>query len=175
MRKTINGFTIVELLIVVVVIAILASISVVAYTGIQDRARRSKVDDDIRNFISVIESARHSTGKNFIAITGSNYTAGPCVSKPAGTDLAALPNSDTCIAAYASALSALSAAAGVSLGDVRDPWGRPYKIDENEGESGNCLKDTVAMYALPHNGSAYHPWVGTNNIPRGGFSGCPTP
>lgn len=36
-----QGFTIVELLIVIVVIAILAAISVVAYTGIQDRARTS--------------------------------------------------------------------------------------------------------------------------------------
>ncbi len=36
-----KGFTIVELLIVIVVIAILAAISIVAYTGIQDRARTS--------------------------------------------------------------------------------------------------------------------------------------
>ncbi len=36
-----KGFTIVELLIVIVVIAILAAISIVAYTGIQNRARAS--------------------------------------------------------------------------------------------------------------------------------------
>jgi prepilin-type N-terminal cleavage/methylation domain-containing protein len=36
-----RGFTIVELLIVFVVIAILAAITAVAYSGIQDRARTS--------------------------------------------------------------------------------------------------------------------------------------
>lgn len=38
-----SGFTIVELLIVVVVIAILAAITVVAYTGIQNRTYDSGI------------------------------------------------------------------------------------------------------------------------------------
>ena len=41
------GFTIVELLIVIVVIAILAAISVVAYNGIQNRAADSAVVSDL--------------------------------------------------------------------------------------------------------------------------------
>jgi prepilin-type N-terminal cleavage/methylation domain-containing protein len=44
-----RGFTIVELLIVVVVIAILASITIVSYTGIQNRAHDSVVQGDIQN------------------------------------------------------------------------------------------------------------------------------
>jgi prepilin-type N-terminal cleavage/methylation domain-containing protein len=43
MRKTTSGFTIVELLVVIVVIAILAAITVVAYNGIQTRANDSKI------------------------------------------------------------------------------------------------------------------------------------
>ena len=39
MQKRISGFTIVELLIVIVIIAILAAISIVVYSGMQNRSR----------------------------------------------------------------------------------------------------------------------------------------
>ena len=49
MKKTTSGFTIVELLIVIVVIAILAAISIVAYTGIQSRAKTSSAQTAAAN------------------------------------------------------------------------------------------------------------------------------
>lgn len=52
-RQKIKGFTIVELLIVIVVVGILAAISIVAYNGIQQRSRASA----IANGISSIEKA----------------------------------------------------------------------------------------------------------------------
>lgn len=47
MRKTISGFTIVELLIVIVVIGILAAITIVAYNGVQSRAKAAGVQSDL--------------------------------------------------------------------------------------------------------------------------------
>lgn len=48
MQKSRSGFTIVELLIVIVVIAILAAISVVAFTGIQSRAKAAAISQELK-------------------------------------------------------------------------------------------------------------------------------
>ena len=53
-----KGFTIVELLIVVVVIGILAAIVTVAYTGISRNARDVSVQSDLKNFSKVVELYR---------------------------------------------------------------------------------------------------------------------
>src|SRR5665647_2352154 len=44
-----RGFTVVELLIVIVVIGILAAITIVAYNGIQQRARVAVLQSDVKN------------------------------------------------------------------------------------------------------------------------------
>ena len=58
MKSTQNGFTIVELLIVVVVIGILAGISIVAYNGIQERARLTLIKSELNNAAKRTETYR---------------------------------------------------------------------------------------------------------------------
>jgi prepilin-type N-terminal cleavage/methylation domain-containing protein len=58
-----TGFTIVELLIVIVVIAVLAAISIVAYNGIQNRANDTVVRADLRNFANKVQQYNAQNGQ----------------------------------------------------------------------------------------------------------------
>ena len=64
MNKQRSGFTLVELLIVIVVIAILASISIVAYQGIQSRARDSQLLQDVKTIAKAMEMYYADKGVN---------------------------------------------------------------------------------------------------------------
>lgn len=57
-----TGFTIVELLIVIVIIGILAAITIVAYNGIQQRARDSARTSDISAIQKALELYRADNG-----------------------------------------------------------------------------------------------------------------
>ena len=71
------AFTIVELLIVVVVIAILAAITIISYTGIQQRANNVSIMTAVNQTIKVIQSYVSTTGKAPGASTSClTYTSG---------------------------------------------------------------------------------------------------
>lgn len=59
-----KGFTIVELLIVIVVIGILAAITIVAFNGIQDRARTASLQSDTTNAGKTLETFRLDPANN---------------------------------------------------------------------------------------------------------------
>jgi len=72
-HKQQTGFTIVELLIVIVVIAILAAIVIVAYSGIQDKARYSAMQQDLSSLNKAIQLYYVDNGSYpFSGATGGN-------------------------------------------------------------------------------------------------------
>lgn len=73
MKKSTSGFTIVELLIVIVIIAILAAITIVTYNGIQERARYSSMKSDITTINKAILMYYADNGTYPTATPGSSY------------------------------------------------------------------------------------------------------
>lgn len=131
MLKKQNGFTIVELLIVIVIIGILAAITVVAYNGIQQRAKNQQASSDLANLAKAIHLARINDGKVLKDVTGSACTG-------CGTQ-----------ATYELTLDRIGTASGVNLSALKagNPWGSKYSIDENELENmavnGGCNRDAI--------------------------------
>jgi prepilin-type N-terminal cleavage/methylation domain-containing protein len=87
MRKSTSGFTIVELLIVIVVIAILATISIVAYSGIQQRARNTRIMAAVKSYEKAV-LAYVAVNGSYPAISraclGANYPSNQCWNGPNG-------------------------------------------------------------------------------------------
>lgn len=70
----IKGFTIPELIVVIAVIGILASIVIVNYNGVQKRGQDAAVQSDLQGAIDLLEGYRtRSTPRNFPS-TASNFT-----------------------------------------------------------------------------------------------------
>ena len=174
------GFTIVELLIVIVVIGILAVITIVAFGTIQDRAQASKINADVSSLAKAMNAAKVNTGDNLLVVTAAlgaqNNGAGRgCWSKASGTDLATLVKTDSCWTDYFSALQILSDASGINVTKLLDPWGRPYYIDQNEGENigGNlCVQDKASVYQLPHVTGAANDNASYRRLVPNTTSGC---
>ncbi|MES2876210.1 MAG: type II secretion system protein [Patescibacteria group bacterium] len=110
-----QGFTIVELLIVIVVIGILAAITMVAFNAVQSQARTNRVNSDL----SALKKAMLT------------YKASASELPPVGDSWNYATNPPTC-STWDAVRTALS---GVGIGgtiSTTDPWGNCYGYDDND-------------------------------------------
>lgn len=169
--RTQQGFTIVELLIVVVVIGILAALVLNSFSKAQDDARVAKVKNDITVLNKAVQNARTNTSKTFREISGSGCTSCACPYLNGDTTpYNTLSKTHNCWVRYYATLDAVASAAMTNLDQLKDgdPWGSPYGIDENEGEFSDnpCRKDSLRSFGKSSNtnggttfGWAYLPFV----------------
>ncbi len=80
--KNQSGFTIVELLIVIVIIGILAAITIVAYNSIQERGRYSAIQQDINSLNKAIQLYYADNGYYPYSGTTSGNVSGSTLAIP---------------------------------------------------------------------------------------------
>lgn len=77
MRKSASGFTIIELLIVIIVIGIIASISVISYNGVQTRTNNANRAAQLQAWQSVFE--RYKAKKGVLPLATTTNGTGFCL------------------------------------------------------------------------------------------------
>lgn len=175
---TSRGFTVVELLIVIVVIGILAAISIVTYGGVQQNARDKSISSDLDNVAG--EITRYSVNNAGMLGTAIQWYSGGAVNPniqavpTAGNVIDVVATStDYCIRGYnpsanknsitnsyakgstdlACATMPASAAAGGTGGAIVGWW----KFNGNANSSVNTLSDGVVTGAVPTTGQNTQP------------------
>lgn len=140
--KVRGGFTIVELLIVIVVIAILAAITIVAYTGIQDRAKQAAV-----------QSAASQASKKVAAYAVDSADLYP---QDEATFLSATSTVDTTEIDYVYLVSPDRKHYCVSATNIANPTLSSAVSDTSGGTvAGRCVRNLSSNPSLESNTSGY--------------------
>ena len=112
---------------------LLSSMVMSSLNDARDRARLAKVQTDFKQIERLILEAQLNTNEYLKDITNSGCSYCACSATSGGLD------SLSCSGRWEASIDAIVLAAGedVSVAErfYRDPWGYPYLLDENEGES----------------------------------------
>lgn len=116
-----NGFTIVELLVVIVVIGILAGLTIVAYNGVQRGAVESSMKTELRSGSKLVETK---------FLTNGQYPS----------DLVALNNGQTLVASSGSTYTYNTSGTGYCLAITNSKTPNRYKVTSSDTsiQAGSC-------------------------------------
>ena len=134
------GFTIVELLIVIVVIGILAAITITAFNGVQNRAKTNRVNSELSSIRKAMLS--YKAMSNELPPTGDswNFDTNP----PSCTSMNTLETSLR-TAGIASSIAKL------------DPWGNCWGYDDNDCNTSSAVGAQTFIRSVGPDGTSYTP------------------
>jgi len=146
LNKKSRGFTLIELLVSIAIMGLLSSIVIASVSAAKTKSNTAKAKMEMNQIVRAITMAQREKEAYLLTITGSGCS--DCSGRGGG-DYRNTPTSNAFYIAWASAISKIELAAnGLAIGIsniTRDPWGTPYSLDENEGESGDsdCRYDIL--------------------------------
>jgi len=153
--QTHKAFTIIELLVVVVVISILASLTLATYSNIYSKATEASLSSDLSNAATLLKMSQISYGK-YPTTTDCSQTdssTNKCIKPSAGVSFQYIPNNDSspksfCIAAMKNGIT--------------------YKLTDNTNYSvGDCQSFGIVLHYDSGNPLSY-PGSGTTLIDLSG-------
>jgi prepilin-type N-terminal cleavage/methylation domain-containing protein len=148
LKKKNQGFTIVELLIVIVVIGILALLVITTYSGIQAKARNAKRQTDIQSLQTQLEAFFSQNGY-YPSLTDMNSSTWRATNMKSLDPNALVDPSSTCNPTSASCLVSAPVAKSYSYA-VTDSSGNPCEVTDT-----NCAQYTLtAEYEGTVNGQS---------------------
>lgn len=152
--KQLKGFTIIEIAVVITVLAVLATITVSAYSIIQRQARDTKRNTDLRVMKSGLEKFYDANGEYPSSCPQGEYntTTQLCTSRPLAFFI---PSSGTPLNSTTTK-STISSIIGVNLDQVGDPKQTTTNI---LGQAGDLFTNSTYYYLYV--GSMTNPQAGT--------------
>jgi len=180
-----RGFTIVELLIVIVVIGILATLTIVAYTGIQDRAKIASLQSDLAQASKQLEIYKFSasTGEQYPinlataalkATSGNSYTYQVNNASPASYCLSEFVGSTSYYITNTNTVPTEGTCSGVILGGTTCPTGFIVVPGSSTyGTSDLCVMKYEAKQSsstVPISQASGTPWVNISQTNAAAYS-----
>lgn len=146
-----RAFTLIELLVVVSIISLLSSVVLSSLNAARTKARTAKARTDMVLFAKAVAIAQGESNRTLLQMsTGSGSTIPNCSRCACSGTVSG--TTGVCYTNWIAVRNAVQSYTGglvVGLSNIdRDPWGSPYGVDENEGESGptDCRLDNILSY-----------------------------